>query len=103
MDHDGSDHANDRREDPEDAAHVWHFVGYCCESRTGDHGDSCLRSGHEYGLGLAETVARDDERVEVCDAGVGDGIAECTDPYAVACWVAECLQSLAEFEGLMCC
>jgi hypothetical protein len=50
-----------------------------------------LRGGHEHRLGFAETVARDDEGVEVCDAGVSDGVSECTNPYAVARWVAKCL------------
>lgn len=66
-----------------------------------DHGDGGLRSGHEHGFGLAETVACNDERVEVRYSCVGDRVAEDTEPDAVAFWVAERFEDLERLEFLL--
>jgi hypothetical protein len=65
-----------------------------------DHGDGSLRSGHEDRFGLAETIAGDNKRVEVCYTCVGYRVAEDAEPNAVAFWIAEGFEDLGCLEFL---
>jgi hypothetical protein len=62
-----------------------------------------LGSSHENGLGLAEAIASNDERVKVCDTGVGKGVAKDAKPDAVTLGVTESLQDLSSLEFLELC
>ena len=74
--HHCTNQAHGGTEDPEEAAHLGHVHRYCSQCRTGDHSNCSLRCSHKKRLRLAESVPRDDERIEVRDARVRDSIAK---------------------------
>jgi len=94
MNHDRSYKTHESTEDPKHASQVRNEERDGGEDGLADHGNCCLRGGHEHCFGLAETVTGDDERVEVCYASVGDCVAEDTEPDAVALWIAEGFEDL---------
>lgn len=72
----GSGKCGQARKHPQRATNVWHKVRDGTEDDLGNESDGSLRSRHQCRLRLRVAKAGDDERVEVGDTGVGDGLRD---------------------------